>query len=127
MAKDVERCTYYCYVRCAILIVWLGWMPCPQINASQCHAQLGLPDRGRAMKGLAVCNVLDQEPLDPLNGLALGCYQPYHEVWIVFPYQLIKGTGLRKTNLRSVGITALQLKNYTGIYLTKLSMKLLKC
>ena len=35
---------------------------------------LGLPDKGRAIKGLVVCNNWDLEPLDLLNGLALGCY-----------------------------------------------------
>ncbi len=38
------------------------------------HAQL--PDKGRAIKGLVVCNDWDLEPLDLLNGLALGFYQP---------------------------------------------------
>ena len=33
---------------------------------------LGLPDKGRAIKGLVVCNSWDLEPLDLLNGLALG-------------------------------------------------------
>ena len=39
--------------------------------------QLGLPDEGRAIKGYVVCNNWDLELLDLLNGLALGCYQPY--------------------------------------------------
>ncbi len=45
-------------------------------GATQCHVELGLPDIGRAIKGLVVIyNDWDQEPLDLLvNGLALGCY-----------------------------------------------------
>ncbi len=39
----------------------------------QYHAQLGLHDKGRAIKGLVVCNDWDLEPLDLLNGMALGC------------------------------------------------------
>ena len=58
-------------------------MPWPQTGATQYHAQLGLPDKGRAIKGLVVCNNWDLEPLDLLNGLALGCYQPSPEVLIV--------------------------------------------
>ena len=38
------------------------------------------PNKGRAIKGLVVCNSLDLEPWDLLNGLALGCYQPSPEV-----------------------------------------------
>ncbi len=48
-------------------------MPWPQTGATQYHAQLGLPDKGRAIKGLVICNNLDLVPLDILNGLALGC------------------------------------------------------
>ena len=44
------------------------------------HVQLGLPDKGRAIKGLVVYNSLDLEPQDLLNGLALGCYQPSPQV-----------------------------------------------
>ena len=47
----------------------------PQTGASQYHAQLGLPDKGRAIKGEVVFNGFDLEHLDLLNGLALGCYQ----------------------------------------------------
>ena len=58
-------------------------MPWPQTGATQYHAQLGLPDKGRAIKGLVVCNSWDLTPLDLLNGLALGCYQPSPDVIIV--------------------------------------------
>ena len=58
-------------------------MPWPQTGTTQYHAQLGLPDKGRAIKGLVVCNNWDLEPLDLQNGLALGCYQLYPQVLIV--------------------------------------------
>ncbi len=58
-------------------------MPWFQTGATQYHAQLGLPDKGRAIKGLDVCNNWDLEPLDLLNGLALGCYQPSPKVLIL--------------------------------------------
>ena len=58
-------------------------MPWPQTDATLYHAQLGHPDKGRAIKGLVVCNSWDLEPLDLLNGLALGCYQPSPEVWLI--------------------------------------------
>ena len=37
-------------------------MPWPRTGATQYHAQLGLPDKGRAIKGLVVCNSSDLEP-----------------------------------------------------------------
>ncbi len=46
-------------------------MPWPQTGATQYHAHLGLPDKGRAIKGLVVYNNWDLEP----DGLALGCYR----------------------------------------------------
>ncbi len=55
-------------------------MPWPLTDATQYHAQFGLPERGRAIKELVVSNSWDLEPLDLLNGLALGCYQPSPEV-----------------------------------------------
>ena len=45
------------------------------LGATHYHAQLGLPDKGRAIKGLVVCNSWDLEPLELLNGLALVCFQ----------------------------------------------------
>ncbi len=55
-------------------------------------ALLGLPDKGRALKGLVVCTNWDLEPLDLINGLALGCYQPspmrYNYVLIYVDYRL---------------------------------------
>ncbi len=55
-------------------------MPRPQTGASQYHAQLGLPDKVCAIKGLVVCNNWDLEPFDLLNGLAPVCYQPSPEI-----------------------------------------------
>ena len=45
-------------------------MPWPQTGATQYHA--GLPDKGRAIKWLVVCNNRDPEPLDLQNGQALN-------------------------------------------------------
>ncbi len=55
-------------------------MPWFQTGTTQYHAQLGLPDKGRAIKGFFVCKYWDLEPSDLLNGLALGCYQPSPEI-----------------------------------------------
>ena len=58
-------------------------MPWPQTGGTQYHAQLGLPDKGCAIRGLVVCNNWDLEPLDLRNGLALVCYQSSPEVLII--------------------------------------------
>ncbi len=50
-------------------------MPWPQTGAILYYAQLGIPDKGRGIKGLVVCNSWDLG----LNGLAPGCYQPSSE------------------------------------------------
>ncbi len=55
-------------------------MPWPKTGATHYHAQLGLPDKGRAIIVLVVCNSWDLEPQDLLNGLALGYYQLSPEV-----------------------------------------------
>ena len=48
-------------------------MPWPkQAQLSTIYAQLGLPDKGLAIKGLVVSNSRDLEPLGLLNGLTLG-------------------------------------------------------
>ncbi len=44
----------------------------PQIGATQYHAQLRLPDKGRVIKELVVNNDRDLEPLNLQNGL--GCH-----------------------------------------------------
>ncbi len=58
-----------------------------QTGATQYHAQLGLPDKGRVIR--VGCNKGDLEPLDLQNGLALGCYQPSPEVLIVLFLKLL--------------------------------------
>ncbi len=71
-------CTYRSYVRCAMFIVRVWRMPWPRKGATQYHAHLGLPAKCRAIKGLDVSYDRDLEPLDLLNGMALGCYQLSH-------------------------------------------------
>ncbi len=63
-------------------------MSWPQTGATQYNAQLGLTDKSRAIKGLVVCNNWDLEPLDLINGQALGCYQPSTEVLNVYEWQI---------------------------------------
>ena len=41
------------------MITRMTYMPWPQTGATQYHAQLGLPDKDRAIKGLIVCNNWD--------------------------------------------------------------------
>ena len=58
-------------------------MPWPETGETKYHTQFGLPDKGRAIKGLVSCNNQDLGPLDLLYGLALDCYQPFLGVLIV--------------------------------------------
>ncbi len=53
-----------------------GEMPWPKTGATHFHTQLGLSYKYCAIKGLVVFNGWDLEPLDELNDIALGCYQP---------------------------------------------------
>ena len=69
-------------------------MPGPQTGVTHYYAQLGLPDKGRAIKGLVVCNSWDIEPQDLLNGLALGCY-PNRKKTFYFYFFSIKYRGER--------------------------------
>ena len=80
IAKEVKSCTYCCYIRCATLIVWVGVNAMAPNSRNSVPCTVRTPDKGRAIKGLVVCNNWDLEPLDLLNGLALGCYQPSFEV-----------------------------------------------
>ncbi len=57
-------------------------MPWPQTDATHYHAQLRLPDKGRAIKELVFCYSWDLEPQDLLYDLALGYYQPTCEVFM---------------------------------------------
>ena len=38
-------------------MVKVGILPWPQTGATKYHAQIGLPDKGRAIKELVVCNI----------------------------------------------------------------------
>ncbi len=58
-------------------------MPWPQTATTQYHAHLGLPDKDHTIISLVFCNNWDLEPLDLLNDLVLGGYQPSPEVLIV--------------------------------------------
>ncbi len=51
-------------------------MPWTKTGATQYHEQLGLPEKGRAIKGLVVCNSWDLETWDQ----AINCFQPSPEV-----------------------------------------------
>ncbi len=59
LAKYVKICTYWCYVGCATIIVRVRGMPWLQTGPTQYHTQLGLPDKGLAIKRLVVCNNWD--------------------------------------------------------------------
>ncbi len=50
-------------------------VPWPYNMCNSVPCTVRLPDQSRANKELAVCNTWDIEPLDLLNGLALGSYQ----------------------------------------------------
>ncbi len=54
LTKNVNICSYFRYVRCATLIVSVGGMPWRNTGVTHHHAQLGLPHKGRAIKGLVV-------------------------------------------------------------------------
>ncbi len=58
----------------ALVQNWRNSVPCT----------VRLPDKGLAINGLIFYNDRDLEPLDLLNGMAVGFYQPSPEVWIVF-------------------------------------------
>ena len=73
-------------------------MPWPQTGATQYRAQLGLPDKGHAIKGFVVCYARDLESLDLLKGLALGCCRPSPEVIFVNTLPFILKTSYTLTN-----------------------------
>ncbi len=54
-----------CQMHC--IISMSRGMPWLQTGATQCHAQLGLPDNGRTIKELVVCNNWDLDPLELLK------------------------------------------------------------
>ena len=49
-------------------------IPWPQTGETQYYAQLELPDKGHAIKGLVVCYSWNLQPLDLLKGLTLDFY-----------------------------------------------------
>ena len=92
-------------VICATLIVWVRGMPWTQTGATQYHAQLGLLDKGCAIKGLVVCNNWDLEPLDLLNGLVLGrllstVLWGINRIYIIFTCNNSEAVSQFKPNIR---------------------------
>ena len=63
------------------IIVSVEGIQWTKIGAKNYHAELGLKDKGRSIKGLVVYNSWDLEPWDLLYCLALGCYQPSPEYY----------------------------------------------
>ena len=61
-------------------IIGVGRMSWPKTDATHYYVQLELPDKGRSIKMLVICNCWELKPLDLLNDLALGCYRPSPEV-----------------------------------------------
>ncbi len=57
LAKDDKSCTYCWYVIYATLIVQIGGNALAPKSATYYHVQLGLTDKGYAIKGLVVCYV----------------------------------------------------------------------
>ncbi len=60
IAKDFKNCSYCFYVRsgtCQVSVIdnMSGGMPLPKKSTFQHHAQLGIPDNGRAIRGLVEC------------------------------------------------------------------------
>ena len=51
-------------------------MPLPQTGATQYHAQLGHPDKGRAFKRLVLCNKLESRSFGPAKRSNPRLYQP---------------------------------------------------
>ena len=74
IVNDVKSCTYCCYVRCASLIVWIGWMPRRQTGAIQYYALLGFPGKGRVIKRLVLCY---EVWLGPMKMISLKTWARY--------------------------------------------------
>ncbi len=63
-------------------------MPWSKTGATQYHAQLGLQDKGRAIKGLVVCNSWDLEPWDLQNRpLRYDSYASIGKSNSIFPFR----------------------------------------
>ncbi len=55
--KTIQQCPISNAVKVIIILNYeQGGMPWPNTGATQYHAQLGLPDKDRAIKGLVLCN-----------------------------------------------------------------------
>ena len=63
IADGVKSSTLCCYVRYATLIVRPEGMSLLKTGTTHYHAQLGLPDKGRAIKGLVDCISVPRELL----------------------------------------------------------------
>ena len=72
IAKDVKSCIYCCWVRCATSIVWVRGIFWPLTGTTNNFAQLGLPDKGLAIKGFVVCYVVWLGSMKASLGHALG-------------------------------------------------------
>ncbi len=68
MIKDVKSCCYY--FRCGTLIVRGEW----ECLSARYHAQLGLPDKSRAIKELVTCYVVWLGSIEWLFGPAQGTW-----------------------------------------------------
>ena len=58
VTKDIRNICYCSYVKCATLIDRVERMSWPQTGATYYHVQLGISDKGRAIKELVVCWML---------------------------------------------------------------------
>ena len=67
-------------------MIKLKKMRWPKTGATYYHTQLGLPDRGRTIKGLFLCNSWDFSAFGLLQRVALRCYQPSLELIIRFMF-----------------------------------------
>ena len=72
--------------RTSIIRVGRIGLPWLKTVLTLCHAKLGLPDRGRAIKGLFLCNSWDFSAFGLLQRVALRCYQPSLELIIRFMF-----------------------------------------
>ncbi len=70
IGKDVKRCTYCCYVRCATLIVWVLENALAPNRRNSVPCTVSTSRQRSCNQRVVVCNNWDLEPLDLLNGLA---------------------------------------------------------
>ncbi len=77
---------------------------------------VGVPDKGRAIEGLVVCNSWDLKSLVLLNGQALGCYEPFPEVSIVSGNKLFVFKANLQCNSNCPYVIKLIEHEYLGCY-----------